>query len=112
MEFMINIDIPEPKQKISYREPILLVGSCFTEHIGDKLAELKFQVLQNPHGILFDPLSVSKSLISYTTNQSYKKEDLFYLNECWNSWQHHSRFSQTDQQRLPSNDQQFTECCA
>ena len=97
MEFMINIDITEPKQKINYKHPILLTGSCFTEHIGDTLAELKFQVLQNPNGILFDPLSVSSSLVSYTIDHAYTKNDLFYLNECWNSWQHHSRFSHLDQ---------------
>ena len=44
---------------------ILLTGSCFTEHIGNHLQEVKFDVLQNPNGILFDPLSVADSLISY-----------------------------------------------
>ncbi len=96
MEFMLNIDITEPKQKINYKDPILLIGSCFTEHIGDTLEELKFNILQNPNGILFDPLSVSSSLVSYTTDHKYMEDDLFYLNECWNSWQHHSRFSHTD----------------
>jgi hypothetical protein len=71
----------------------LLTGSCFTEHIGNSLSELKFSVLQNPNGILFDPRSVCNSLISYIDNKQYKKEDLFYLNEVWNSWEHHSRFS-------------------
>jgi hypothetical protein len=98
MEFMINIDIPEAKEKINYKDPILLTGSCFTEHIGDRLEELKFQVIQNPHGILFDPLSVANSLVSYTTEHIYTKDELFYLNEVWNSWQHHSRFSTPDQE--------------
>jgi len=57
------------------------------------LDELKFSTLQNPNGILFDPRSVCNSLISYIENKQYRKEDLFYLNEVWNSWEHHSRFS-------------------
>ncbi|MEI9945166.1 MAG: GSCFA domain-containing protein [Chitinophagaceae bacterium] len=74
----------------------MLVGSCFTEHIGNTLGELKFSVLQNPNGILFDPRSVCESLISYTENKKYTKDDLFQLNEVWNSWQHHSRYSNTN----------------
>lgn len=98
MDFMVNIDIKKLPQPITYRDKILLTGSCFTEHIGNTLGELKFSVLQNPNGILFDPASVCKSLISYTENKKYTEEDLFRLNEVWHSWQHHSRFSQMDQQ--------------
>lgn len=98
MDFMVNIDIRKPARPITYRDKILLIGSCFTEHIGNTLEELKFSILQNPNGILFDPVSVCNSLISYTENKQYKEEDLFELNEVWHSWQHHSRFSQTGQQ--------------
>jgi GSCFA family len=93
MQFQLPINIKSPETRINYRDKILLSGSCFTEHIGNALGELKFSVLQNPNGILFDPRSVCSSLISYIENKQYKKEDLFYLNEVWNSWEHHSRFS-------------------
>ena len=96
MQFQVPIHIKSPEIRISYRDRILLTGSCFTEHIGNSLAELKFSVLQNPNGILFDPRSVCHSLISYIDNKQYKKEELFYLNEVWNSWEHHSRFSNID----------------
>ena len=49
--------------------------------------------MQNPNGILFDPISVCKSITSYIENRQYGEEDLFYYNEAWHSWQHHSRFS-------------------
>jgi hypothetical protein len=93
MDLLLKIDIKKPAEQISYRDKILLMGSCFTEHIGNALQELKFQVLQNPNGILFDPNSVCKSLQSYVGNYQYQEEDLFQLNEVWNSWNHHSRFS-------------------
>jgi len=95
MDFMVNIDIKRIPTQITYRDRILLVGSCFTEHIGNSLEEVKFCVLQNPNGILFDPYSVSKSLLSYVENKQYGKEDFFQLNEVWHSWSHHSRFSNT-----------------
>jgi hypothetical protein len=93
MDFMVNIDIKKLPRPITYRDKLLLIGSCFTEHIGNTLGDIKFSVLQNPHGILFDPASVCKSLISYIDNRKYEKKDLFQLNEVWNSWEHHSRFS-------------------
>ncbi len=93
MNFMLDINLVPPAERISYQDKILIVGSCFTEHIGNKLKELKFQVLQNPNGILFDPRSVAYSLVSYIQNRKYSKNDLFYQNELWQSWQHHSRFS-------------------
>lgn len=93
MEFQIPIKIPHWKDTIQYGQKIMLVGSCFTEHIGDRLNTLKFEVLQNPHGILFDPKSVAQSLDSYIHPHLYQSNDLVYFNELWQSWQHHSRFS-------------------
>jgi hypothetical protein len=96
MDFMVNMELKKLPVPITYRDKILLVGSCFTEHIGNALSELKFPVLQNPNGILFDPASVCKSLVSYTRNTQYTAADLFQLNETWHSWDHHSRFSNVD----------------
>ena len=93
MQFQIPIRIPGLKPPITYHDKLLMVGSCFTEHIGNYLSDVKFEVLQNPNGILFDPQSVCRSLVSYIENRKYTDNDLFYLNEAWHSWQHHSRFS-------------------
>ncbi|MFN4313478.1 MAG: GSCFA domain-containing protein [Chitinophagaceae bacterium] len=102
MEFMTPISISSPEQKLRLQEPLLLLGSCFTEHIGQALNETGFQTLQNPNGILFDPASVAKSLISYVENRQYGPSDLFQWQEVWHSWDHHSRFSDTDQQKALS----------
>ena len=97
MQLQAAINIPTLQPSITYRDKILLTGSCFTEHIGNHLREAKFNTLQNPNGILFDPISVCKSLVSYMQNRQYTQDDLFYTDECWHSWQHHSRFSNPDQ---------------
>lgn len=102
-KFMMDLKLETSKHMIRYTDKIMLVGSCFTEHIGNHLVDLKFQVKQNPNGILFDPLSVSKSLVSYTRKVSYKDLELFFLNDVWQSWQHHSRFSGPDKDVVLSN---------
>lgn len=103
MDLLLHIDLKKNPEQISYREKVLLIGSCFTEHIGNAMAELKFNVLQNPNGILFGPDAVCQSLLSYKNNKQYRAEDLFYLNEVWNSWHHHSRFSNTDRDAAVKN---------
>ncbi|HEX2629721.1 MAG TPA: GSCFA domain-containing protein [Chitinophagaceae bacterium] len=103
MDFMVSIDLKKLPVPIGDKDKILLTGSCFTEHIGNALSELKFSILQNPNGILFDPNSVCKSLVSYIEPKQYKESDLFQLNEIWNSWQHHSRFSNIDTKKAVEN---------
>jgi len=93
--FIIPIEFDAPAEKIRYEQKILLTGSCFTEHIGNQLSEMKFDTLQNPNGILFDPLSVAHSLISYLQPETYGPEDLFFHDELWQSWKHHGQFADT-----------------
>lgn len=98
MEFHLEFT-PRPfDQKIAHQHKLMLIGSCFTEQIGNKLARHKFSVMENPNGILFNPVSITRSVISYINNRQYTGSGLFYQNECWNSWEHHSRFSHPDKQ--------------
>lgn len=57
------------------------------------LNESGYQVAHNTHGILFNPLSIIRSLNDVMENKIYRPEDLFQLNEYWHSWMHHSDFS-------------------
>jgi GSCFA family len=95
--FFTPLSIAVSSKQIKYPQKIVLTGSCFTEHIGNQLSEMKLDVLQNPNGILFDPLSVAHSLISYIEPRYYTAEDLFYHQELWQSWKHHGQFSHTAQ---------------
>ena len=110
MDFHLEF-FPKPFDiKINHQQNLLLIGSCFTEQIGTKLSNHKFSVLDNPNGILFNPVSITKSITSYIDNKQYQESDLFYQNECWNSWEHHSRFSNPDLQKCLEgiNESQFT----
>ncbi len=93
MDLMLKFEPKINESLISYGQKIMLIGSCFTEHIGNYLGEHKLDILQNPNGILFDTLSVCRSLTSYLENKQYNSSNLFQLNELWHSWQHHSEFS-------------------
>ena len=98
MDFHLEFSPKVFDTAINHRHQLMLIGSCFTEQIGNKLTQHKFRVMDNPNGILFNPVSIVKSISSYIDNKQYGEADLFYQNECWNSWEHHSRFSHPDKQ--------------
>jgi hypothetical protein len=93
MNFIAPIQIKPLPTPITHGQKIMMIGSCFTEHIGQELSDLKFQILQNPNGILFEPASICRSITGYLEHKQFAAEDLFYHNELWQSWDHHGRFS-------------------
>ena len=93
MKFHFEFDIKKPAHPISHQQQLLLIGSCFTENIGEKLRRHKFNVLENPNGILFNPVSVAEAIDTYISNKTISKAAIFQHNETWHSWKHHSRFS-------------------
>ena len=93
LKLKLTLDAKPASHKINYGERLLLMGSCFTENIGLKLQAHLFETLENSHGILFNPVSVQNALMDIIANKKYTELDLFLLNDVWNSWHHHSRFS-------------------
>jgi hypothetical protein len=93
MKFHYEFPIKKPVQPIRHPQKLLLVGSCFTENIGEKLRRHKFSVMENPNGILFNPVSVAEAMETYVHNTQVDVSGIFEHNETWHSWKHHSRYS-------------------
>ncbi len=93
MDFRLALQVKPFTQQIELQEKILLLGSCFTDHISKRLAAHKFQVLENPHGILFNPRSIETAVAAYIANKKYLPDDLFLFNDLCTSWEHHGQFS-------------------
>lgn len=108
MKFHYEFDIKKLAQPISHQHKLMLVGSCFTENIGEKLKKMKFSVLENPAGILFNPVSVCQTLTNCIENKMVKESELFQYNEAWHSWEHHSRFSNFEVQECLNSINQAT----
>lgn len=93
MQFRTEIELAPSRFQIRYQDPVLLSGSCFTEYIGRRLSDLLFQAKINPFGVVYNPLSVERSLDLIIEAKNFKAEDLEFYNEKWFSWDHHSSFS-------------------
>lgn len=96
MQFRTELKISESKFKIEHHDALFFMGSCFAENIAEKSHMLLFNTCINPHGILYNPKSIATAISEYCTQKIYKKEDLFFFDNWWHSWNHHSRFSNTD----------------
>jgi hypothetical protein len=93
MEFRLEFNPKPLAAQIDLKDRIFLIGSCFTEQMGTKLDNHLFNTIQNPSGILFNPLSICHSLETYVNGKKYSENELFYHSELWGSWDHHTRFS-------------------
>jgi hypothetical protein len=96
MSFHTEIQIPEFSEKMDYSKSMMYMGSCFSENIGQKMVDLKFNVDLNPFGILYNPVSIANSLKILIDKRFFSEYDLFQDQGLWNSFYHHSRFSDVD----------------
>lgn len=91
---------PAPFQ-ISHEDRIMLVGSCFTEHIGERLAAFKLPILTNPFGIVYNPASMIQGLERLAAGRHFfQEQDIFEYAGLWHSWAHHGRFSKPDKDEM------------
>lgn len=99
----LQTKIPLQKQSsnlIDYHSNVLLLGSCFVENIGNKLTYFKFQNLQNPFGILFQPKAIETLVNNALNDYLYTEEALFFHNEQWHCFNAHSKLSATSKEAL------------
>jgi hypothetical protein len=97
MNFFLNTPAKKSSINISHQDAILLLGSCFTENIGEKLIHSKFKVNINPFGIIYNPISIANSLIRILNKEPYNEEDLSVYNGKYFSFDHHGFFSSFNQ---------------
>lgn len=84
--------------EITHQDKVLCMGSCFAEHIGERLIYHKFPTSLNPFGIVYNPISIAKNLTTLLESDfifSEKNKELIESATGWNSFSHHSQFSHT-----------------
>ena len=87
IKFTTELNVTPSDWKINHHTKITTVGSCFAEVLGSQLANHKFQVLNNPFGTVFNPLSISK-LLDLSLDGKPPHPALYHQNAD-NIWLHH-----------------------
>ncbi|MCH3881042.1 MULTISPECIES: GSCFA domain-containing protein [Tenacibaculum] len=104
MQLLTKIPLKkQPINQIDYASKLLLIGSCFSENIGNKLTYFKFQSAHNPLGNLFHPKAIENLITNAINEKKYIDDDIFSHNERWHSFDAHSNLSSNDKNQLLSN---------
>lgn len=96
MDFRTIIDISVSDIEINHSSRMMLFGSCFSENIGRKLLQFRFQVDVNPFGILYNPFSISVAMQRLLSATPFEESDLVFNNGLYHSLMHHGYFSSFD----------------
>lgn len=87
MKLTTSIDIKPSAWKIGYEDRILMLGSCFSDEIGEQMQQRHLPVTCNPFGTLYNPLSIAQAI------QLTELPELVEYDGLWHSMAHHGSFS-------------------
>ncbi len=101
MEFFTKIDISKPDFSLDYGTPMAFFGSCFADSISEQFLARKFQVLANPFGTVYNPLSIARQIKALAEGKVFGEEDVFQDSHeaggetcgLWHCWDAHGSLS-------------------
>ena len=100
MKFQTEVPLnPTKGNRINFKAQSVLLGSCFTEHISEKLDFYKFQTLCNPFGILFHPQAIL-TFLRNVFNNKIDENAIFFADEQWKSFNAHSRLNHSSKTKF------------
>ena len=102
-EFRTELQIKPSETKISLRQPVLTIGSCFADSIGLKLQTSKFSVSINPFGTVYNPISIHKLILQTINKQPFAENSYLQNDDTILNYNFHSEFNSTSKQELEKN---------
>lgn len=99
MKLRTEIERIPLSRPIDRGEGIMLLGSCFTDHIGQWLSDAWLPVMCNPYGVLFNSASIANTLLRLKSNDLYIPE-LHEHSGRYYSFDHHGKWSGEDPELL------------
>ena len=96
MKLQIPVEAGRVREEFSLDDRIVLLGSCLADNLGGRLAALGLEVLVNPFGTLYNPVSVSNSIARLSSEQPFTEKDCVTMGAgaglvC--SFSHHTSFA-------------------
>lgn len=99
MELITRVNIGKSAFTIDHGTPMLVVGSCFAQNVGRRLEEGLFDVAVNPAGVIYNPMSIARTLSLVIEGRKIDESELFCCDGIFHSWDFHSSMSSVDPQK-------------
>lgn len=107
------------KVGISYNDKIMMIGSCFSDSIGQHLKDYGFNVMVNPFGTLYNPISILRCIERLSGRKAtdpvtdasgsyghFTEEDCVRIgagDQRWCSFSHHTSFARAGKEEFLEN---------
>ena len=91
--------------EVSLESQAITLGSCFADSIGRKMEELGFNILVNPFGTLYNPVSICNSVARLASGIPFASKDCVMMGAgaglvC--SFSHHTTFARKTEEEFLS----------
>ncbi len=96
MDLLTKVDIPKSSISIGYNSRLMFVGSCFADNIGRQFLDAKFRCLVNPSGVVYNPLSIRRTIDNIVDRKTYYADDFFFDGNSYCCYDFHSSFARND----------------
>jgi RNase P/RNase MRP subunit POP5 len=98
--FRTTLEITPQPYAIGHCSSLALLGSCFSEKIGAKLIEHKFDALINPFGTLFHPRSICQLITKSIKKEPLNADSMLLHDERYLSHELHSSLNAASREEL------------
>lgn len=101
--FRTLVQHPAIQTPIGYEHKIMMMGSCFTQSIGTLFQKKQFDIVLNPFGITYNPLSIANSLQRIMDANPFTENDLIQHQDLYCSLFHHGSFNNSSKEQCLEN---------
>lgn len=92
--------------RISFKDGIVVLGSCFADNIGSRMSALGFNVCVNPFGTLYNPMSICNSAARMTAGIPFNEGQCVRMgagSDLVCSFSHHTSFARKTAEEFLDN---------
>lgn len=98
MKFRTIIPTSSYPFNITHDHSIMLMGSCFSDHIGHFFQRSGFSTCSNSFGTLFNPISIAQDIELLLYPENWNENWIDYYDNQWISFAHYTKFSHSDKE--------------
>ena len=104
MQWFTPVQLPPPFLSLTPHSHVVFLGSCFAEHIGERLARAlpEGQVETNPFGPLYNPASLLRATLLLLAEEEpdWTREAFVTAEGSWRHWRFATRFEAPTREAL------------
>lgn len=106
LKLQTPVPVGRSRVEVSPDDKICVLGSCFADNIGEKMAELGFNACVNPFGTLYNPVSVCNSVSRLASGIPFTEDECVEMGSgaglvC--SFSHHTSFARSTAEEFLSH---------